>query len=66
MVLSEMRSRSSKDHFILVSKVGYLQGPALQEIRRMEEEGRSFEGNDQTGLCLLVLHRTRIHQASIF
>ena len=42
MVLSEMRSRSSKDHFILVSKVGYLQGPALQEIRRMEEEGDLF------------------------
>ena len=43
MVLSEMRSKSSKDHFILVSKVGYLQGPALQEIRKMEEEGRPFQ-----------------------
>ena len=42
-VLSEMKGKSSRDHFILISKVGYLQGPALEQIIRMEQEGQSFE-----------------------
>lgn len=42
-VLSEMKGKSSRDHFILISKVGYLQGPALEEVMRMEGDGHSFE-----------------------
>jgi len=43
MVLSEIKGKSSRDHFILISKAGYIQGPALEEIIKMEQEGQSFQ-----------------------
>ena len=66
MVLSEMRSKIIKRSFYSSLQSRLFTRPRFTRNKEDGGRGEIFSGNDQTGLCLLVLHRTRIHQASIF
>ncbi|MEE2925079.1 MAG: aldo/keto reductase [bacterium] len=57
MVLSEIKGKSSRDHFILISKAGYIQGPAMDEIIEMEKQGQFFqEMLKMDSVCWYCIH----------